>query len=108
LSLPFPAWLRWVGAALGAASLPLLAWVQTALEKYWSALLHLRQEHKLITNGPYRWVRHPMYTALFTFFIATGLITANLGFIALDVLAISVLYLRIPKEENMMIEQFGE
>lgn len=106
--VPFPIWLRWIWVGLGIVSLSLLIWVQRTLGKYWSTNLQLREQHKLVTSGPYRWVRHPMYTALFTFFIASSLISANWLFILLAMVAIIGLYTRIGKEEIMMIEKFGD
>jgi len=61
----FPPLLRWIGAGLGVLSLVLLIWVQSALGRYWSTGLQLREEHTLVTGGPYRWGRHPMYSAIF-------------------------------------------
>jgi len=45
LSAPFPGWLRWVGFALGLASLGFWVWTQVALGKEWSPQLQLREEH---------------------------------------------------------------
>lgn len=107
-TLPFPIWLRWIGVGLGLLCLPLLIWVQRALGEYWSTELELRGEHALITSGPYRWVRHPMYTAIFTLLIASSLGSAN-WLIALScIVAIIVIYARIGKEEQMMIDRFGD
>ena len=106
--LPFPIWLRYIGAGLGLASLALLLWVQDTLGRQWSTGLVLREEHTLVTSGPYRWVRHPMYTALFAFMIALGLVSANWLVVLAPAVAISLLLARIPKEESMMTEQFGD
>ena len=105
---PFPAWSRWMGVGLGVLSLPLLTWVHHTLGKHWSTNLQLKQNHTLIAEGPYRWVRHPMYTALFSFFVGLALISASWLVVVLIVVAILVLYARIGKEETMMIEQFGD
>src|SRR5688572_12043966 len=58
-SLEFPSWLRWSGAGLGAASLPLANWVFHTLGKNITPTVETREEHELVTGGPYRWVRHP-------------------------------------------------
>jgi len=107
-AIPLPAWPRWLGVGLGVAGLLLLTWVQHTLGRYWSTNLQLREEHALITSGPYRWVRHPMYTALFGFFAGLALVSASWLPALLVVVAIFVLYARIGKEEAMMIEQFGD
>jgi len=105
--LPFPTWLRWIGVGLGIVSLLLLVWVQQSLGKHWSTDLQLRKQHTLVTSGPYRWVRHPMYTAIFTLLIAFSLVSANWLIVLPCIVGIIVVYARIGKEEAMMIEQFG-
>jgi protein-S-isoprenylcysteine O-methyltransferase Ste14 len=108
LSVPLPDWLRWMGVALGAVSFVLYAWSQATLGKAWSPHLQMREEHQLVTTGPYARIRHPIYLALIGFLTGIALVTANWFFIALLVVSIVVLALRIPKEEQMMIEDFGE
>jgi protein-S-isoprenylcysteine O-methyltransferase Ste14 len=108
LSIPFPDWLRWVGFALGLASLGLWIWAQVALGKEWSPQLQLRDEHLLETAGPYARIRHPIYTAMIGYGIGLVLVTANWVFAAFAVLVIAGLLARAPKEEQMMIEEFGE
>jgi len=108
LLIPFPPWLRWLGFFLGLTSLALMAWTQVELGTQWSAQLQLREEHHLVTTGPYARVRHPMYTAMFGWGIALALVTAHWIFVVLAVLAIAGLIARVPREEQMMIEEFGE
>jgi protein-S-isoprenylcysteine O-methyltransferase Ste14 len=108
LSVPLPDWLRWTGAALGAASFVLYGWAQATLGKEWSPHLQMRQEHHLVTWGPYGRIRHPIYLALIGFLLGVALVTANWFFIGLLVVSVVVLALRIPKEEQMMVEDFGE
>jgi len=108
LALHLPAWIRWLGAVLAVGSLPLLVWVHVALGRHWSTNLQFKESHNLITSGPYRWVRHPMYTALFSFFVGLGLLSANVSMTGMVVVAIVVVAARIPKEEAMMVKQFGE
>lgn len=105
--LSFPTWSRWIGVGLGILSLLLLVWVQHTLGKYWSTDLQLRKQHTLITSGPYRWVRHPMYTAIFTLLIAFSLVSANWLIVLPCIVGIIVVYARIGKEETMMIKQFS-
>jgi len=108
LVVPFPDWLRWLGIALGVVSFMLYIWAQATLGKAWSPHLQTRAEHHLITTGPYARIRHPMYLALIGFMTGIALITANWFFLILLAISIVILALRIPKEEQMMIEQFGE
>lgn len=107
-ALSFPDWLRWCGVVMAAISLLLLWWVHHALGKYFSHQLKLLDTHKLVTHGPYQWVRHPMYTTEFIIFISACLISANLLVVVPNILAIILIYLRINKEEEMMLERFGK
>jgi protein-S-isoprenylcysteine O-methyltransferase Ste14 len=106
LAAPLPTWLRWVGVGLAALSLPALVWVQVTLGKFWSRNLQLQQSHELITTGPYGLVRHPMYLVIFTSMLAIALISANWLVIVPALVAIGVIYSRIPQEERMMLEAF--
>lgn len=107
--LELPAWVQWIGVALGLASLPMIGWVQWALGSNFSTTLHVRQEHTLVTAGPYRWVRHPMYTVLYLHMAAVFLLTENwlIGGVFLSALTL-IVALRIRNEEATMIEKFGE
>jgi protein-S-isoprenylcysteine O-methyltransferase Ste14 len=106
-SFPLPAWLRWVGFGLGLVSVVFWTWTQIHLDTQWSAQLQLRTEHQLITTGPYARIRHPLYLGMFGWAIALGLLTANWIFVAMAVLSIAGTIVRIPREEQMMSEAFG-
>ena len=108
LSLPLPNWLRWMGVAVGFLSLALYAWSRATLGKEWSSYLLLGENHHLVTTGPYRWMRHPIYLAMMGFMISIALVTADWFLIAFLLVSTADLTLRIPKEEQMMVEKFGE
>ncbi len=107
-AVPLPIWLRWVGAGLGFASLPLLAWTHQTLGRAWSTNLELQEQHELITSGPYCWVRHPMYTTVLAFFVGGALVTANGVIMVPAGAAVWVILGRLGDEEAMMIAQFGD
>ena len=107
LSIPLPPWLRWAGFVLGLASLAWWAWTQSALGRHWSAQLQLRAGHRLVTTGPYARVRHPLYTAMLGIAAAFALITAHWVFVALSILSVVALFSRVPREEQMMLDEFG-
>jgi protein-S-isoprenylcysteine O-methyltransferase Ste14 len=107
--LDLPVWAQWVGVFLGLASLPLIWWVQSALGSNFSTVLHVRDEHTLVTSGPYRWVRHPMYTVLYMNLTAAFLLTENWLIGAVFLLALSlIVFSRVDREELVMQEKFGE
>lgn len=108
LTVPFPGWLRWVGFGLGLVSLGFWTWTQVMLGRLWSAQLQVREEHHLVTSGPYARIRHPLYTGMFGYGISLALVTANWVFIALALIVIAGGFLRAPREEQMMTTEFGE
>ncbi|MGQ0602544.1 MAG: protein-S-isoprenylcysteine O-methyltransferase [Anaerolineales bacterium] len=106
---PLPEWVRWAGLALGYANLPLLWWIEATLGKNFNTTLHVREGHTLVTDGPYRWVRHPMYTSLYILVSAIFLASANWlvglpGLVSLTIILLN----RVQREEAVMLEQFGD
>jgi len=107
-SFPLPSWLRWLGFIIGLLSVAFWTWTQIHLDSQWSAQLQLTKDHHLVTTGPYAYIRHPLYAAMFGWCISLILLTANWIFFVAFVLSIAGLLWRIPKEEQMMIEAFGD
>lgn len=107
-AVPVPSWLRWAGAGLGWASLPLLVWTHQTLGQAWSTNLELQDQHRLVTTGPYRWMRHPMYTAVLMFFAGSALTTANGVILAPAGIGSWIILARVVDEEAMMSAQFGD
>jgi protein-S-isoprenylcysteine O-methyltransferase Ste14 len=108
-SLAFPAWLRWIGVGIALIGFALLQWAQTTLANSWSDTPRMMKEQTLITSGPYRTIRHPIYTAFILILGSTLLISSNwfiglcwAGMVMLEVIS------RIGFEESLMIEFFGE
>ena len=107
LALPF--WLRWLGFFIGLAALIIFFWVLRSLGQNFSTTLTIKKDQTLVIQGPYQWVRHPMYTSFVLlwvgyFFISTNWfigLTGILGFVW-------AIVVRTPKEEQMMIERFGD
>jgi protein-S-isoprenylcysteine O-methyltransferase Ste14 len=108
-SVNLPLWLRFASLPLGLLVIAGMAWVHSSLSKNFSGKLEIRSDHTLVTKGPYRWVRHPMYTAVIALFLVVFLLTAN-WFIGIGGLLIvgAVIVARTPKEEAMLIETFGD
>ena len=83
--------------------------IHRTLGDNWSPVLEIRREHTLITGGPYRYVRHPMYSDMLLWLVSFALVSAN-WFYALTVSTglIILFSVRIPDEEKLMMEHFGE
>jgi len=108
-NVPLSAGWRWLGAVLFALSLPLLVWIQRSLGRNYSPQLRIRADHSLVTSGPYRFVRHPMYTTSLIIYAAMGLLSANWFIGGTGVAATLVIMLsRTPREEAMLSRTFGE
>lgn len=106
VDLPNP--VRWSGVALAAVALPLAHWTLASLGKNVTPTVATRERHELVTRGPYRWVRHPLYSVGTLFFGSFGLLAAN-WFVLLSTLCTLVMLLvRLPKEEERLIERFGD
>lgn len=103
-----PEWLRWLGVGLGIICVLLIYWMFSSIGTGITPTVATRSEHKLVTKGPYRWIRHPLYTFGTLFFLSFALM-ADSWFIALLALtAIIILSLRLPNEETLLIEKFGD
>ena len=98
---------RWIGVGLFGLGSGLVFWSGVALGRLYSGDVTLQKDHHLVTNGPYRWVRHPRYTG--GILLGFGLsLTFNvwIGLVA-SVAFIGIILLRIRDEEAMMREEFG-
>ena len=104
-----PSSIRWAGAGIMVASLWLFLRSHLDLGLNWSVSLELRQDHELVTHGIYRRVRHPMYSSIWLWGLAQGMMLANwfAGWAVL--LAFAAMYfIRMPREERLMREAFPE
>ena len=107
-TIPFPTIIRWISVLVAAIFVPILYWVHSTLDKQYSVDLSIKKDHDLIEVGPYRKVRHPMYTVFIVFSIAIALITSNLLCILFS-LIIALSFPSIAKsEELMLIDAFGD
>lgn len=112
-ALSLPDWARWAGLALGLASIALNAWSHKTLSQKlgedFDPVLRLLKVPALVIAGPYAIMRHPIYLAFLMMQLSVLLLTSN-WFIGLSGIAIivAVIAIRIPEEEKMLIEQFGD
>ena len=103
-----PEWVRWLGIGIAIINDVLLYWLFSSIGSGISPTSATRKEHKLSTSGPYRWVRHPLYTVGSMLFISFGMMADNWFIAALGILAFIAMAKRTPQEEANLIEKFGE
>lgn len=108
-SFDLPVWSRWCGVVLGVVTIPSIAWVLGSLGDNVSETVLTKTEHRLVMTGPYRWVRHPLYTTGIVLFLAIGLMQASWLVLAVAVAAaLSIALLVIPAEERALVAKFGD
>ena len=104
-----PAFAIWVGTPLMVAALWLFWRAHADLGNCWSVTLELNHDHRLVTHGVYQFIRHPMYASFFGLALSQVFLINNAlaGWAAM--VSVTLLYvLRIPHEERMMLETFGD
>jgi protein-S-isoprenylcysteine O-methyltransferase Ste14 len=99
---------RWFGVILGILCAFGIYWLFSSIGSGITPTSATRKEHQLVTSGPYRWVRHPLYTVGSSMFIAFGMMADNWFIALLGVLAFIGMAIRTPKEEANLIEKFGD
>ena len=105
----FVPWLAWLGCATGALALVCFRLTHKALGRNWSVSLELREGHRLVQDGIYRHLRHPMYSAFWLWALAQALLLPNWIAGLAGLLGFGTLYgFRIGREERLMREQFGD
>jgi len=103
-----PEWVRWLGVVIGVLCTLGIYWLFSSIGSGITPTSATRKQHILSTSGPYRWVRHPLYTVASSMFISFGMMADNWFIAALGILAFIAMASRTPKEEANLIEKFGD
>ena len=106
--MELPIWLRCLAAGIGVVTVGLLYWVFHTLGENLSTTIGARDTRTLVTDGPYRWVRHPLYSVGTAFWIAFSLVSSNWLITLLSVLSFTLIVGRTRIEEENLIEAFGK
>ena len=105
---PFTSAVEWAGVAIVAAGIALCFWARWHLGANWSGTVTLKEGHELIRSGPYRTIRHPIYTGILLALFGTALqINEVRGFVAL-VIAWLCFYFKARREESFLAAEFGD
>ena len=108
-SFASPVWLRWTGVGLGFSLVPAALWVFRSLGRQVSETVLTKQHHQLVTSGPYRWIRHPLYATGIGLFTSIGLMAANWFILLFALLALlGIRFAIVPVEERALLAKFGD
>jgi protein-S-isoprenylcysteine O-methyltransferase Ste14 len=101
-------WPRALGVTLTVMGLAFATWARLHLGQYWSGIITLKEGHRLIRSGPYRWVRHPLYTGFLTAVLGSALAVGT-GDALIGFAVVLVAYLiKLRREESVLGREFGE
>ena len=104
-----PVWLRAAGLIVAGLGLLLLWRSHAGLGRNFRPTLETAPEHELVTHGPYKHIRHPLYAAFLLMLTSTGLLSSNwfIGVVGVLLIA-SITIVRIPAEERLLDQRFGD
>ena len=106
--VPQAATTAWAAAVLCVIGLGFAIWARVTLGRNWSGMVTLKEEHELVERGPYRFVRHPIYTGILTMFFATALARGHLSGFVGTLLMFASFWIKLREEEKLMLQQFPE
>jgi protein-S-isoprenylcysteine O-methyltransferase Ste14 len=98
----------WTGVAVLVAGLAFMVWARTFLGRNWSATVTIKRDHELIRGGPYRFVRHPIYTGALIGIIGTAIARGELRGLLAVLIVFAALWRKLRIEERWLGETFGE
>jgi protein-S-isoprenylcysteine O-methyltransferase Ste14 len=97
----------WVGVLLTAAGVAIAFWARWHLGANWSGVVTLKEGHELIRTGPYRTIRHPIYTGILLALLGTAVNLGEVrGLLALAIAWLSF-YIKARREESFLTQEFG-
>jgi len=98
----------WLGLVMLAAGIAIAVWARRYLGRNWSGTVTVKQDHKLVRSGPYRFVRHPIYTGLLLAILGTAVAIGEWRGLIAFALIIAGFLLKIRTEERFMSETFAD
>jgi protein-S-isoprenylcysteine O-methyltransferase Ste14 len=97
----------WTGFAVLALGLAFSIWARRVLGSNWSGIVTVKQDHQLVQSGPYRWVRHPIYTGLLFAFAGTAIARGEWRGVLAVLIVFASFWRKLRIEERWMVETFG-
>jgi protein-S-isoprenylcysteine O-methyltransferase len=97
-----------VAAILCVCGVAFCLWARAVLGRNWSGTVTVKENHELIVRGPYRLVRHPIYTGLLAMLLGTWLELGHIGGMIGVILVFVSLWIKLSDEEEVMCKQFPD
>jgi protein-S-isoprenylcysteine O-methyltransferase Ste14 len=99
----------WAGAGVVLAGVSLRIWAVRTLGRFFTYQVMTADDHVVVSNGPYRLLRHPSYTGLLLSCAGAGIATANpVSFLLVAVIPLVGLVVRIRVEESVLATRLGD
>jgi len=100
--------MAFLGLGLQVLSLGLALWARRALGRNWSGRVTIKEDHELVTHGPYRWLRHPIYTGAIAAAVGSTLALGRVSGLLAIPLFMLLFTRKIRIEEQFLSQHFGE
>jgi protein-S-isoprenylcysteine O-methyltransferase Ste14 len=105
--VPHTAEVQWAGVAVMVFGLGIACWARVHLGTNWSGTVTLKEGHELIRTGPYRNIRHPIYTGILIGFLGWAIVGGQVrGLIAMAAVWLSF-FIKARREEKFLAQGFG-
>jgi protein-S-isoprenylcysteine O-methyltransferase Ste14 len=108
LFVPVHAWIAWTGLLLTWAGVAIAIWARRCLGEFWSGRVTLKEGHRLIRSGPYRFVRHPIYTGLLLGAVGRTITIGEWRGMLAVVLIFVAHSRKAQREEGLLTNEFGD
>lgn len=99
---------EWLGATVVLLGLVVTIWARLTLGSNWSGAVAFKQDHELIERGPYRYVRHPIYTGLLLMALGTAVLQARIASFVFFAILLVGLWFKLRAEEELLTRHFPE
>jgi protein-S-isoprenylcysteine O-methyltransferase Ste14 len=96
------------GVTVTVVGIAFAIWARWHLGENWSATVTLKEGHELISSGPYRYIRHPIYSGMLVAFVGTALALGEYRALISVGIVLGAFYTKAKKEERFLTQEFGE
>jgi protein-S-isoprenylcysteine O-methyltransferase Ste14 len=105
--LPDTATAQIAGVLLTAAGVGFACWARYHLGTNWSGTVTLKQGHELVRTGPYRLIRHPIYTGILLALLGTAVAVGEMRGLIAAAIALGAFFIKANREESFLAKEFG-